>query len=209
MKLSNIKSHKYLKIFLSLVLANNIIINNSYLIEVKAEDAPTPGSTETIPPAATTGKDLFKELFSKKLEATDYFLCSSKITLIKNDTANDKKTETLVQQVSRRGKNGTSIYLDLQTAIEKEKAIALDKCNKEKSQVTCVKNALIKNQSEHQLLDFKSRKAFLDAAESECKSIKFECEEAKSSDITCELYQSPEIVVAPSPEAPKAPETKK
>lgn len=207
MKLSNIRSHSYLKIFLSLVLANN-----SYLVEVKAEvkaeNAPTPGSTETTPPAATTGKDLFKELFSKKLEETDYFLCSSKITLIKNDSTHDKKTETLVQQVSRRGKNGNSIYLDLQTAIEKEKALVLDKCNKEKSHVTCVKNALIKNQSEHQLLDFKSRKAFLDAAESECKSIKFECEEVKSSDITCELYQSPEIAVAPV-EAPKAPETKK
>lgn len=96
---------------------------------------------------------------------------------------------TLVEQ-NQKGIEAKKI---LERRLNEAKSQALSACRLKHSAASCETGKIQANISRMQLLDFETKRAFQKSISESCKEIAGNCLHASNSDISCEIYSSPDI----------------
>lgn len=91
-----------------------------------------------------------------------------------------------------RGKEGKKTKLHVEKRIEKTKSEALALCRKKHSRASCESSQLQANASRFQLLDFETKRTLQKSILESCKESSGNCISTSNSEVTCEIFTSPD-----------------
>ncbi len=189
-------------LFLFLICAATVIPNSSLLAQDEKEDAK---EEKTAAEEGNIELDLSKKLSGKDgvdfvCEADIYYSWKKKASKSKKDGApavSKKEIDTFFTTVGSRGLVGEDVRNRLSAKIPRVRTQAREHCEKtHQDPAKCVAAQLRTNAEDYNIMDFKSRAAFLAAVQDNCAENTGVCTATKTRPINCYLNRPPGVPLA-------------